>query len=224
MPDSKELLDEFKSVFSGNGSLLDTLLPPIAFLIVNLLFGFQSAVWSSLTASAFVMILRLFRKQKLIYAFGGLAAALLAIGLRYWLNSANAFFLPGLINGALTTIVLLVSIIAKRPVVAFTSALTRRWPLGWYWHPSVRPAYSEVTAIWVIYSAGKLAIQYWFYIAGNLNGLALLNLLGGWPALIVLLIISYIYGLRRLKQLEGPSIEEYKALKTPPWQGQQRGF
>ena len=163
VPDSKELFEEFISVFSGSSSLLDSLLPPLLFLIINAAFGFQPALWASLGIGAVIIILRLLRRQKAVFALGGLSAALLAIGLRYLLDSAQAFFLPAFINGSLTTLVLLISIIVKRPAVAFTSALTRRWPLRWYWYPRVRPTYGEVNAIWVVYSALKLAVQVVLY-------------------------------------------------------------
>ena len=224
MPDSKELFEEFKSVFSGNNSLLDSLFSPFLFLVINSAFGFQPALWASLGIGVVITVLRLLRRQKAVYALGGLGAALLAIALCYLLKSAQAFFLPTIINGGLVTLALLTSIIIKRPAEAFTSALTRRWPLDWYWYTSVRPAYSEVTAIWVVYSTLKLAVQVFLYKQGNVDGLALFNLIGGWPALILLLVISYMYGLKRLRDLKGPSVEEFTQNLPPPWCGQLRGF
>ncbi len=121
-------------------------------------------------------------------------------------------------------LVLLASVIIKRPAVAFTSHLTRRWPLGWYWHPQVRPAYSEVTLAWVGFFGLKLAVQAWFYTRGDADALALFNVISGWPATILLLAGSYIYGLKRLEALRGPSVKEFNTNTPPPWQGQQRGF
>lgn len=54
--------------------------------------------------------------------------------------------------------------------------------------------------------------------------LALLNLLTGWPAIVLLLIVTYVYGIWRLQNLGGPSVEEFKAGAPPPWQGQKKGF
>lgn len=224
MPDSKELLEEFKSVFSGSHALLDSVLPPLLFLIINAIFGFQAAMISALVIGAGITGIRISRGQKIWYALGGIGAAGLAIGLRYLLDSTTAFFLPTLINGGLTTFVLLTSILVKRPAVAFTSALTRRWPLEWYWHPKVRPAYSEVTAIWVFFSGIKLAIQTNLYTRQELIRIAYFNFFSGWPALILLLVISYVFGLKRLSSLKGPSVDEFKNGDPPPWKGQQRGF
>lgn len=224
MPDSKELFEEFRSVFSGSNSLLDSLLPPLLFLIINAVFGFQPALWASLGIGAIITGLRLLRRQKIAFALGGLGAALLAIGLRYLLNSSQAYFLPTLINDSLIMLALLVSTIINRPAVAFTSAFTRRWPLDWYWHAQVRPAYSEVTAIWVVYYALKIAIEFVLFRQGNVYRLAIFNFIGGWPALILLLIVSYLYGQKRLRNLKGPSIQEFIQKIPPPWRSQQRGF
>ncbi|MDK2980740.1 MAG: hypothetical protein PWQ55_1087 [Chloroflexota bacterium] len=220
----RELLEELRLVFGGRNSILDSILPPLLFVLANALFGLTPALWAAFGGSLAFVLLRLARRQPLKNALLGAGATALAAGLALLLKRAQAFFLPSLVNGALTVLVLLLSLVLKRPAVAFTSALTRRWPLQWYWHDRVRPAYSEVTAIWAVYSAIKLAFQYYFYRQGQTNALAVFNLASGWPALILLLVVSYLYGLKRLKQLGGPSVEEFKQDAPPPWQGQQRGF
>jgi hypothetical protein len=220
----RELLEELKLVFSGRNSILDSILPPLLFVLVNALFGLMPALWSAFGSSLLFTLLRLIRRQPIGYALLGAGATALAGGLALLLKRADAFFLPSLVNGALTVLVLLLSLVFKRPAVAFTSSVTRRWPLEWYWQERVRPAYSEVTAIWAVYSVLKLALQYYFYRQGQTNALAVFNLVSGWPTLILLLVVSYLYGLKRLKQLGGPSVEEFKQGTPPPWLGQQRGF
>lgn len=224
MAKPKELVEEFKLVFSGRNSLLDSILPPLLFIIINAAFNFSAALWVSLASGLLMGALRLMHGQPILSALAGIGAAALAIGLIYLLKSAQAFFLPQLVNGALMAIVLAASLIVRRPAVAFTSYLARRWPLAWYWHPRIRPAYSEVTAVWAVYSFIKLIIQYRLYTQGSVERLAAFNLISGWPALILLLVFSYLYGLKRLEKLRGPSVEEFKNGTPPPWQGQQRGF
>ena len=48
--------------------------------------------------------------------------------------------------------------------------------------------------------------------------------IGPEPATMILLIVSYLYGTWRLRNLGGPSVEEFKSGTEPPWEGQQRGF
>jgi hypothetical protein len=164
------------------------------------------------------------RGQSLTYAFGGLGGVVVAILIALWLDRAEGYFLPAMISGVLTIILCLVSVVAGRPLVAWTSYIARRWPLNWYWHPQVRPAYSEVTLAWVFFFAMRLLLQFTLFQNQAAELLAVLNVMTGWPATIVLLVISYLYGTWRLRRLGGPSIEEFKAGAEPPWTGQRRGF
>ena len=50
------------------------------------------------------------------------------------------------------------------------------------------------------------------------------NILLAWPFTITILIISYVYGIWRLKNLGGPGVEEFKEDKKPPWKGQNKSF
>ena len=120
--------------------------------------------------------------------------------------------------------VCLLSVILRRPMVAWTSHLARGWPLKWYWHPRVRPAYSEVTWLWAGFFAIRLLLQVALFRGAAPELLAVANVAMGWPTTSVLLVVSYLFGTWRLKNLNGPSVEEFKRGSEPPWTGQQRGF
>ena len=224
MPDkARELLEEFRSV-TGKVGLLDTVLPPILFLLLNGLAGFTAAMIGALGLSIVIAALRLRRDQSLLYALAGLGSVGLAIAFALLLGRSEGFFLPGIVNGGLTVALALVSLLIRKPMVAWTSYLARRWPLDWYWHEKVRPAYTEVTVAWLAYFALKLFWQVSLFQGREIDELALVNTLTGWPATIALLIISYLYGTRRLAQLRGPSVEEFRNGVPAPWLGQKRGF
>jgi hypothetical protein len=220
----RELLDEFRTVFSGRNSFLDAVLPPILFLLVNGLGGFQAAMWSAFACAVVIATFRVIRKQSLLYALAGVGSVVVAIGIAWFLGKSEGFFLPGLISGSMTLLLTIVSLVIRRPMVAWTSYIARRWPLDWYWHPLVRPAYSEVTFAWTIFFAGRLLFQFSLFEKQNVNLLAVTNFVTGWPATILLLVASYLYGTWRLAQLRGPSVEEFRNDSPAPWQGQRRGF
>ena len=219
-----ELLGEFKTVVMGRSNLIDTLLPPVVFVLVNLWVGFQVAMWTALVLAVVIALLRWRRGQPVLYALGGILSAGVAILLARTLGRAEGFFLPGLITSGLTVGLCLVSIVVGRPMVAWTSFVARRWPTGWYWHPKVRPAYQEVTFLWAVFFGLRFLVQFNAFQDQAASLLAVINLLTGWPATIVLLIISYIYGTWRLKHLGGPSVEEFESGQGPPWESQERGF
>jgi len=120
-------------------------------------------------------------------------------------------------------IIATVSLVINKPLAAWASHLTRGWPLKWFWRDDIKPAYREVTIFWIIFLVMRLSIQIYIYRLGESN-LTWANILLGWPFTITILLISYIYGIWRLKKLGGPGVEEYKKNKKPPWDGQKRGF
>lgn len=221
---SRELLDELRTVFAGRNSFLDAIIPPILFLLVNGLVGFQAAMWSALAVSIIIAAMRMLRKQPLTYALAGVGSVAIAIGLAWFLGKAEGFFLPGLISGSMMLLLTIASLVIRRPMVAWTSYLARRWTLEWYWHPQVRPAYNETTFAWAVFFAARLFLQYSVFQSENVTSLAATNFIMGWPATILLLIFTYLYGTWRLAKLKGPSVEEFRAGIPAPWQSQQRGF
>lgn len=220
----REIAEELRTVVLGRGRWADALIPPVVFLILNALLGFKAALGGSLMVALLIAGYRLGKRQPLRYALGGIGGVVLAGLIARLVGGAEGYFLPGIITGALTVILCLVSIFIKRPLVAWTSYLTRRWPLEWYWHPRVRPAYNEVTVVWAIFFGLRTLLQFDLFQREAAGTLGLVQLITGWPALIILLVLSYLYGLWRLQNLEGPSVEEFKAGTEPPWEGQRRGF
>lgn len=220
----REILEELRLVLAGRTNLLDSILPPLVFLVANAWLGFEVAMWSALAVAGGIALIRLLQRQRLWYALGGIAGVVVAILVVQVLDRAEGFFLPSIVGGALTVLACLVSVLAGRPLAAWTSYVTRRWPLDWYWHPKVRPAYAEVTWLWTIFFALRLVLQVTLFQQEATGWLAALNVITGWPATLVVLVVSYLYGTWRLRKLSGPSVEEFESEAPPPWESQQRGF
>ena len=221
----KELGDELKTVFAGRGAkFLDVIFPLLIFLGVNPIFGLRSALLAAIGTAVVFFLVRIFKKDNLYYALSGLLAVLLAAGFALLSDSDVGFFLPGIISGAFTVLLCLGSILLKKPLAALSSHLTRSWPLDWYWHERIRPAYSEVTLFWAVGFGLRLGLESWFYISDAASSLGLVRTLMGWPYTILLLVISYLYGIWRLGELAGPSVEEFLAGNPEPWKGQKKGF
>ncbi len=219
-----ELLQELRAVVFGSRSVIDIVVPPLLFLILVKWAGFTVAIWGALSLAVLLMGWRLARRQSVLAAVGGVVGVLLSLVLVQVLNREEGFFLPSILTGIGTVVVAVGSILAGKPMVAWTSYLARRWPWDWYWHPRVRPAYTEVTWFWAGFFFLRFVLQLNLFQSAQAEQLAGLNLVLGWPATLLLLIFSYLYGTWRLRQLGGPSVAEFLQNSEPPWQSQQRGF
>jgi len=218
----KEISEELKLVISGK--TFDALLPPLLFAIVNGRYQLTVASIWAIALALFLGIIRLARKQPLRYALGGLVGVLFASGIAYFSNNAANYYLPKIVSSAVLVFSALVSIVLGKPMAALTSHLTRGWDLDWYWRKDVKPAYQEVTVIWLLFFLMRLALQVILFRRGNIVELAWTNTLLGLPFTIAGLILSYLYGIWRLRNLKGPSVEEHREAKPQPWKGQTRGF
>ncbi len=218
----KDIKEELYFVLKGK--TLDALVPPSVFVFTQGSLGLTTASILALCLALFFAVWRVWHGQSVVYAgFGALTVALAAT-YAWWTASASNYFLPGFISGSGFSLLILSTLILKKPFVAWVSHLTRGWPLDWFWRSDIRPAYTEITWLWFFFFTGRLGFQYQLFLNEALEELVVWNLILGPPALIVLLIVTYVYGLWRLNQLKGPSVDEFIQRKQPPYDGQKRGF
>jgi hypothetical protein len=220
---SRTIGEELRHVLS-RASLLDAVVGPLAFAIANAVAGTGPAVAVGLGSALAVVLWRLVRGGSLTYAAGGVGGTVIASLLVGVTGRAEDYFLPGILSGAAMSAALLVSLMVRYPLVAVVSSVTRQWPLGWYRHPRVRPAYMIATWIWAGFFGARALVQYLLYREGSVEVLATVRVATGWPALLGLLVITYLVGRWRLESLAGPSVEEWESDQPPPWRGQEHGF
>lgn len=218
----KEIWQELKTVLTG--TTLDALLPPILFAILNAIFGLAVAAIGALVLSLGLGVFRLIRNQRWLYALLGLLLAGLASGLGLLTKNAGNYFIPSIVTSALLTLAALISNLLGKPLAAWASHLTRGWPLDWFWREDVKPAYRDVTWAWTVFFLLRLSLQVFLFTSGRVDALAWTETLLSWPVTILVLVLSYVYGIWRLRKLSGPGVDEFQEGKAPPWEGQTRGF
>ncbi len=217
-----ELVEELKTVIKGK--TLDAILPLLMYTIIQSFTSLNVAIILTLITAMILGIVRALLKHVWTYALFGFLSVLVASSFAFYAQNASDFFLPGLIGSSALLILTLLTVILNRPLAAFASHITRGFPLSWYWHPMIKPAYREVTYLWTIYLLLRFLVQGYAFLQDNVVRLTWLNIVTGFPLTIVVLMMSYIYGIWRLNRLRGPSVEEFLNDAQPPFSGQKRGF
>lgn len=217
-----EVLIELKLVFLGKS--IDILLPPILFLVLNSMFNLIIGLIGSLILSMFYLFKRISKKENYYYAVGGFLGTLFAIGMVLLNDNSSNFFLPDIIGTAVLILVTFISLVIKKPLAIWASHITRGWDINWFYRNDVYPAYKEVTIFWLGFFVIRISIEIYLYINASLSELTFANIILGYPVLIAVLTISYIYGITRLHRLGGPGVDEFREGKLPPYRGQNRGF
>jgi hypothetical protein len=217
-----EIKEELTKVISGK--TLDAMIPPFVFVIASRIVSLNKAITFSLVVAILIGLLRIMNKQNWRYAFAGLIGLSFASVLSYLTASAANYFIPKMISSGFGLLITVLSVLVGKPVAVFVSHLSRGWQLEWFWRKDIKPAYREVTLFWAFYFALRLGLLITLYIKEDVWSLVWMNTLLGIPATIIVLTLSYVYGIWRLKNLKGPGIEEYVSGKEKPWKGQTRGF
>jgi len=219
-----EIKDEIHEVSRGKMHIIETFVPIMIFLLLVSSVGIKiSATLSAI--SGFVFFLRdLLRRRFPWYSLGGLGVLLVVIIAVIRTGQAGRVLLPGIGSNGLIFFLCFLSLPFKRPFVAWASYFARHYPLQWYWHPRVRPAYTEVTILWAVFFGCRMVLQILLMKSTNAFLVLVFAFLSGWPSTLAVLIFSYFYGTWRLRNLKGPSSEEFRNGDPPPWDGQKRGF
>ena len=220
--DFKEIGQELKSILTGK--TLDALLLPLVFALTNAAFGLTIGAIVALGLSLVLTILRLVRKQPWGYTLAGTALVGIAVGLTLLTQDAINYYLPALVTSALLILATLISLLIGKPLAAWASHLSRGWPREWFWRKDIRPAYREVTIAWLVFFSLRFGLQLSLFLKGQLSALTWIETLLGWPVTLLVLVISYLYGIWRLRRLGGPGVDEFISDAQPPWKGQTRGF
>jgi hypothetical protein len=199
-PDQPSPLDSLRDP----RAILDTGLGPVAFVIVNAIWGLHAAAAVAVGIQIVLMLERLGRRKPVVNAVGGLLGTGLAVFIALRSGRAEGYFVPRMLYQLLLAVVFAGSVLVRRPLTAYIVGTLYRAEPGWVSNPKVRRVFSEVTILWAALFAVRAAIYAVLIAAGKPGGLAIASLVIGWPPFLILLWISFRYAPWRLNRLGAP--------------------
>jgi hypothetical protein len=197
-PDGDEPEPEFsalmrEALLQGVGGVrgtIDSSVPVVVFVIVNLATTLRPAVAAAAGAGVALMILRLIRRQSIQQAIGGLGG--LAIACLFALRSGKAtgFYLPGILYGCFLAGLGAVTIVSGWPLGGVALGfLDERWK-QWRTTPRLRRIAGGLTGMWTCFYVIKAGIGASLYVSNHATGLAGVRLALGWPPFILLALAT----------------------------------
>ena len=213
---------DYQDLPIANENFIDAILAPVFFVTISRFQELQTSIMLTVALILITFSYRIFRKESLKNSLIGVAGTSIALLIAQIQGSASGFFLPGIIRDLSVAAIGFLSILFGRPFTIYTSKSIRGWPLDWFLHKNVKPAYREVAVIWVVFLGIKGLLQLYFFNSPEI--LAVIKLATSNQTTIFLLVMTYIYGQRRLLKLGGPSVDEFLNKTPPPWSSQQSGF
>lgn len=192
----------------GWRGFVDAALPSLAFIVANAIGGLTAAIWSGVIAGALVFAIRLVTRKGLQQALSGLLGLAICIFIAKQTGEAKDFFVFGIVRSGVVALVLLATVVVRRPLAGyvwnFFSPIAGRWREN----PYLVRIFGWLTAAWGGAFLVRFLIEGWLYLADSTSGLGAVRIALGYPLTFALLVLTYLVaskatGQRRRIRLPG---------------------
>jgi len=178
----------------GARGLVESILPSFVFLVIYLLT--EDLVLSSLvpvSVAVLFIVIRVLTKLPLTPAVTGAVGVGITAGLAILTGRAENNFVLGIVTNAVYLLAVLVSLVARRPLIGLIVALLMGpRAANWRQEPRRYRVLTLVTWFWAALFGIRLIVELPLYLAGNVAGLAIAKLILGVPLYAVVLWVTWL--------------------------------
>ena len=193
------------SAMGGVRGLVESILPGLGFLVVfTITKDLLPSVLAPLAVSLVFIVVRLVMRQPVTTAIAGALGVGISAALALITNDANNNFVPGFfINGGVA-LVMIVSLLARRPFVGLIVSLLLNDD-DWRKNPAKVRVATVATILWTALSLLRLAVQLPLYLAQATEALAATKLVMGVPLYAALLWVTWLLVRTAWRAREAPA-------------------
>jgi hypothetical protein len=209
--EERVLLDR---AIGGWRGMIDTGTPTIVFVIAYLVTGndLGLSVWSALAAGVAIAAWRLIRRESLQQVVAGLVGVGISAFVASRMQSAEGYFIPGLLQNIAYTLAFLISILIGWPLIGVIVGFLTGRGVSWRADRELRRIYAAASWIWVGLFGLRIAVQGPMYLAGWVGPLGFAKVIMGVPLFIAAGYFTYLvlrptFAARRAAEAEGSGDE-----------------
>jgi hypothetical protein len=174
--------DKVINALGGKKGLIDSGLPSIVFLIVfNVQHDLRISLWSALSLSVVLAILRLAKKDTIQHSVSGLLGVVICAFFANRTGQAADFYIPKLLTNLGYGTAYLIANLVGWPLLGIVLGPLLGENFEWRHNPERKRMYIRASWIWVAMFFARIAVQYPIYRSGNVNLLGTVNLAMGYP-------------------------------------------
>ncbi|NUS73567.1 MAG: DUF3159 domain-containing protein [Corynebacteriales bacterium] len=162
----------------GVRGMVESSVPTLIFVVVNIAAGLKPAIWSAVGVAALIAIYRLLKRDTIRHAVTGAVGVAFAAMIAAKTGNAQDFFLPGIITNFVYGLAFAVSAVISRPIVGYAWSLVAGAHENWRERPRLLRAFVMLSWVWAAMFVLRGGVQLWLYLSDQTLGLGIARILG----------------------------------------------
>ncbi|MGW7354762.1 DUF3159 domain-containing protein [Streptomyces sp. NPDC054784] len=176
----------------GTRGLVYSTLPVVTFVAANGARGLRTATIAAMAVAVGIGVERLWRKESVQPALGGVFGVAVAAGVSWYTGSAKDYFLIGIWASLGGALLFLASVLARRPLAGVLWNAATGHGDAWRTDPVSRRYYDIATLVLATVFGARFAVQLYLYEADEVGALGVAKVVMGYPLLgLALLVVAW---------------------------------
>jgi hypothetical protein len=203
-PDEEEpplsVADAVREQLGGLRGMVESSLPVLVFVIVNLATSLKPALWAAIASAVLVAAYRLVRRDSIRHAVNGLLAVGIAAFIASRTGRAADFYIINILRNAAGMLIFLVSAAIRRPLVGYAWRFIAEIPADWRERPRLVRTFTLLSLVWAVMFAIRAAVQIPLWIQNDADALGVVSIVLGWPLFGAALAATVYFGRRAVAE------------------------
>lgn len=175
----------------GWTGIAESAIPVLVFVIANTFVSLYPALIAAVASALLIAGFRLVRKQSPRQAFNGLFGIAIAAVVAARTGKAVDFYLPGILISYGYAVIIVGSVLIRRPLVGAVWAFFGNVGTEWRKNKRLYRLFWWLTLLWAAVWVVKVSVQAWMYLAGfSATELGIARIILGTPPIVVLIAIT----------------------------------
>ncbi|MDQ1702126.1 MAG: hypothetical protein QOF57_1378 [Frankiaceae bacterium] len=175
------LLFDLRTQLGGPRGVFDSSVPGVVMAVATVFTSVWRAIVAALVAAALLAVFRLVRREPVRQTAMSLGGIALCYLLARSTGSAKTFFLPGILLNGGYAVAMLISLVIRRPVIAYAAAMLDSRYQHWQRHPPLQRAATRATLLWLVVFALRFFVVGTLYLQDRADLLPVTRLILGLP-------------------------------------------
>jgi hypothetical protein len=200
---SEQLADQM----GGVRGLTESSIPVAVFVLVNVIWSLNPALLASVGVAFAIVIFRASRREHIRHAINGLVGVGIGAAIAWKTGKAEDYYLPGILMSFGYGALLLISVVARHPVVGYMWAvIAASGKQAWRDQPRLLRTFQWVTVLWAAMFLLKGVVQGALWLAHEGTWLGIARLAMGYPPYLLMLGVT-VWAVRRVTHDRGLATE-----------------